>query len=157
MKTNSLFIIFCIFVLLTMACGGLGGNTGGNISEIFADLENGIKNEDESLFKKHWHSEGYSENLVGGSGLAGNRVYEQGSRKIWFPKPDLSKTEKIGKVEIVPTEIYNWEKEKRVDEIYFAIAEDSNGLKILGGGEDLDEVKSLAKRFNEGKSLSIEK
>lgn len=124
---------------------------------IFADLENGIKNNDEDLFKKHWHPAAYDENLVGGSGLAGNRVYEQGSRKKWFPRPNLDGSQKIGRVDIVPTEIYAWERDKKVDEIYFALADDGGDLKILGGGEDPDEVKALAERFNSGKSLSPEK
>lgn len=155
-KVFTLMICFMLG-LLAIACGGLIGESGGgDMNGIFADMENAIKNENENLFKKHWHSEGYSENLVGGSGLSGERVFEQGSRKKWFPKADLGKTEKVGKVTIVPAEIYAWERDKKVDEVYFAIAEDNGGLKILGGGEDLDEVKDLADRFNEGKSLSAE-
>lgn len=141
--------------LLALACGGAGGLTGGggDMNGIFADMESGIRNTDEDLFKKHWHPTGYSENLVGGSGLSGKRMFDQGSRKKWFPKPDLGNTQKLGRVEIVPTELYNWERERKVDEVYFAVAADSGGLKILGGGEDREEVRALAERFNAGKSL----
>lgn len=154
-KAFTLTICFMLG-LLAMACGGLSGESkGADMNEIFADMEKGIREKDESLFKKHWHAEGYTENLVGGSGLAGERVFEQGSRKKWFLKPDLGKTEKVGKVTIVPAEVYAWERDKKVDEVHLAIIEEDDGsLKILGGGEDLDEVKNLAERFNEGKSLS---
>lgn len=153
-KTITLTILF-LLGLMTAACGNLSGESGGaDMNEIFADMEKGIREKDEDLFKKHWHTNGYSKNLVGNSGLSGERVFEQGSRKKWFLKPDLSKTEKIEKVTIVPTEIYAWEREKKVDEVYLAIAENDGSLKVLGGGENLDEVKDLAERFNKGKSLS---
>ena len=111
-------------------------------------MENGIKSEDENLFKKHWNAEGYTNDLVG-EGLSGENFYKQGSRKKWFPKPDFGKKETIGKVEIIKTKLYAWEKDRDVDEIYFAIADG----KVLGGGENPEKVKSLAERFNKGESL----
>lgn len=150
MRFTFLLIIFCVVFLLGTACNNPTNKGSKDMKTIFADMENGIKNQDENMFKKHWHPDGYSENLVGGSGLAGNRVFEQGSRKKWFLKPNLEKTETVDKVEIVETEIYAWERDKTVDEIHLAIAEG----KILGGGEDLSEVKSLAERFNSGQALS---
>jgi hypothetical protein len=156
MRNILILLLLCLFLLLASGCSDQTGTSGGNMTTIFADMENGIKNMDENLFKKHWHPEGYSRNLVGGSGLAGNRVFEQGSRKKWYPRRTSGQTEKIGRVEIVSTEIYAWERDKKVDEIYFAIAENKGKLEILGGGEDLAEVKSLAERFNAGNSLAVE-
>ena len=118
---------------------------------VFADLENGIRNSNEELFKKHWTTDGYNKNLVGGSGMTGESVFRQGSRKKWFLKPDYSKTVKQGKVEIYQCEIYAWEKSKAVDEIFLAVSADDK--KVLGGGENLDEVKNLADRFNAGEPL----
>ncbi len=135
----SLFLFAISFSAI--GCGNVG-NKGSSMNEIFTDLENAIKNEDESLFKKHWDSEGYSTDLVG-EGLTGERFYQQGSRKKWFPKPNLDEKEVIGKVEIVPTKLYSWEKDKNVDEIYFAIA----AGKILGGGENLEKVRALADKY----------
>jgi hypothetical protein len=119
---------------------------------IFADMEKGIKNQDENLFKKHWLNEDYEENLVGGSGLAGHRVYEQGSRKKWFLRADFAGAETFGRVEIVPAAIYAWERDKTVDEIHLAIGDG----KVIGGGEDINEVRSLAERFNSGENLAAE-
>jgi hypothetical protein len=119
---------------------------------IFADLENGIRDQNEDLFRKHWYGEGYDENLVGGSGLTGKRIYQQGTRKKWFLRANFDKAETLGKVEIVATDIYAWERDKTVDEIHLAVADG----KILGGGEDLVEVKLLAERFNSGQKLSAD-
>lgn len=153
MKIKTFLPILVVICGLIFACkSGVS-----DISEVFAGMEKGIKNGDEVLFKNQWHSEGYDKNLVGKSGLEGVRVYEQGNRKKWFPKPDFSKKISEGKVEIVPTEIWSWEKEKSVDEVFFAIVQTDSGWKILGGGEDLNSVKELAKRHNAGEPLAASK
>lgn len=121
------------------------------MNDVFADMENGIRKSDEQLFKKHWTAEGYEKNLVGGSGMTGASVFRQGSNKKWFLKPDYSKTVKQGKVEIYQCEVYAWEQSRKVDEIFLAVSADE--MKVLGGGENLEEVKKLAERFNAGESL----
>ena len=141
MKITLILFLFAIG-FSTIGCG-VSGNKSSNMNEMFADLENAIKNEDESLFKKHWDTNGYSNDLVG-EGLSGERFYQQGSRKKWFPKPNLAEMETVGKVEIVPTKLYAWEKDKNVDEIYLVIDDG----KILGGGENLEKVKALAEKYN---------
>lgn len=149
MKRNIYLIVFSlIFISFTLACGTTdpGGVTG--VDKVFADMENGIKKKDENLFQKHWHTEGFEDDLVG-EGLSGSNLYKQGSRKKWFPIPNYSEKQTVGKVLIVPTKLYAWEKDRNVDEIYFAIAND----KVLGGGEDLENVRKLAERFNSGESL----
>ena len=118
------------------------------MNKIFADLEKGIINKNEEQFRKHWHEKAYQKDFVG-EGLSGERFYEQGSRKKFFPNPDYNGKETVGKVEIVPTKLYAWEKDRDVDDIYFAIAEG----KILGGGENVENVKKLADRFNKGEIL----
>lgn len=146
-------------LILIAVCGLISAckSGGSNLTEVFSDMEKAIKNGDENLFKKQWHGEGYDKNLVGKSGLEGIRVFQQGSRKKWFPKPDFSKKISEGRVEIVPTEIWSWEKEKSVDEVFFAIVQTDSGLKILGGGEDLSQVIELAKRHNKGAPLPAPK
>jgi hypothetical protein len=153
MNTKILTAIFCSICLLSTACGILGGSSGGgDMNSIFADMENGIRNDDESLFKKNWSADTYDKNVVGRSGLEGSQIFKQGSRKKWFPKPDFSNRIKVGSIEIIPAEIWSWEKERKVDEVYFAIKMGSSPV-ILGGGEDLEEVKKLAERADQGKSL----
>lgn len=125
------------------------------MQKVFADMENAIKNSNESEFKQHWLAEGYSKNLVGRSGLEGSRLFAQGSRKKWFLKPDYSKTVRQGKVDIYRCDVYSWEKDKSVDEVFLAVSADD--LKVLGGGEDFEEVKKLAERFNAGAPLEASK
>lgn len=148
MKSKSCLGVFVSICLLAAACGvsDHGGATG--VDKVFAEMENGLRNADEASFRKHWHSEGYENDLVG-EGLSGSNLYRQGSRKKWFPNPDRNGKQTVGKVLIVPAKLYAWEKERDVDEIYFAIA----GGKVLGGGEELENVKKLAERFNNGESL----
>ena len=151
MKTKIFLTIIGLVSLLSAACGYLDGGGLTGVNNVFADMENGIRKTDEDLFKKHWTAEGYNQNLVGKSGLSGARIYEQGSRKKWFLKPDYSKTVKQGNVEIYQCEVYAWEKSKAVDEIFLAVS--TKDGKVLGGGEDLSEVKKLAERYNAGESL----
>lgn len=121
------------------------------IKAIFNRLEQSLKQKDEDLFRAQWHTEGYTTNITGRSGLSGSRLFEQGSRKGWYPKPDFSKALTLETVVIVPCEIWSWEKDRSVDEVYMAI---SSQPLLLGGGEDLEEVQSLAHRFLKGEPLA---
>lgn len=143
-----------LICFISAACGYVGGGGLTGMNKLFADLENGIRKTDEELFKKHWTPEGYNQSLVGKSGMQGSRVYEQGSQKKWFLKPDYAKTVKQGNVEIFQCEVYAWEQSKKVDEIYLAVAVSKNEPRVLGGGEDLSEVKALADRFNAEQPLA---
>jgi hypothetical protein len=135
-----------------MACGLLKDGGLGGMHGVFADLENGIRKNDEELFKKHWTPAGYNKNLVGGSGMTGQKVFEQGSRKKWFLQAaDIDHPLTEGKVEIFRCDVYLWEQSRKVDEIYLAVTKEDK--KVLGGGEDLEEVKSLAARYNRGETL----
>ncbi len=150
-----LLTIFILTGLISTGCGLF--DTGGQkaMNRVFVDMENGIRKNDEELFKKHWTPAGYNSNLVGKSGLQGYRVFEQGSSKKWFLKPDYSQTITQGKIEIYQCEVYAWEKSRAVDEIFLAVSAEDE--KVLGGGEDLDEVKKLAERFNAGEPLAASK
>lgn len=120
-----------------------------SLSAVFDALEKSIKEKDEAAFKARWHAEGFEKNLVGGSGIPGKGVFSQGSRKKWFPKPDLSKTTVLqdGAAVIIPCEIYAWEKDKAVDKVDFLLVKDKDGYVVLGGGEKRDQVDALASRF----------
>ena len=103
---------------------------------LFERMKTAIEAGDEALFKAQWHAEGFESNLTGSSGLAGRDVFEQGSRKKWILKPDLAKAVDG----IVPCEIWAWEKAKAVDRVHILVVKDL----VLGGGENLDEVRALA-------------
>ena len=115
----------------------------------FEAMEKAIKDKDEAGFKACWRPEGFEKNLVGGSGLPGKAVFEQGSRKKWFPKPDLEKAKVLedGAAVIVPCEIWAWEKGRAVDKVDFLIVREKEGYRALGGGEKRDQVDALASRF----------
>jgi hypothetical protein len=115
----------------------------------FEAMEKAIKDKDEAGFKATWRPEGFDKNLVGGSGLPGKAVFEQGGRKKWFPKPDLDKAKILedGAAVIVPCEIWAWEKGRAVDKVDFLIVREKDGYRALGGGEKRDQVDALASRF----------
>lgn len=173
-KTN--IILICGLLIFVLACGLLdrasktGENTkekseetvdensnkkGADLDSVFADMEKGLKDGDEDLFKKHWDSRAYKENFVGGSGLPGEEVFRQGTGKKWFPKPDLTQTEKVGSVVIVPAQIWSWEQEKSLDKVYFAVQTKDKPV-ILGGGERMEEVRKLAERADKGEPLTVQ-
>lgn len=136
----SILTTICLFI---SACGLMTGDAP-NMNEIFDDMKEGVMNEDEARFKKHWSAEGYTEDLVG-EGLSGERFYRQGSRKKFYPIPDPDGAETVGSVEIVPARLHAWEKERDVDKIYFAIADG----KVLGGGENPENVRKFAEKFGD--------
>lgn len=115
----------------------------------FETMEKAIKDKDESAFKSRWHAVGFEKNLVGGSGLAGKEVFEQGSRKKWFMKPDLAKAKVLGDgaAVIVPCEIWAWEKGRAVDKVDLVCVKEKDGYVVLGGGEKRDQVEALASRW----------
>ena len=126
------------------------------MARLFASLEKGIREASEALFKAGWHPEGYTRNFVGGSGLAGFKVYNQGTRKHWFLRPDLKALKTVGRGApfIVPCDIWSWEKNKAVDHVWAALIWHGKAWVILGAGEKLAEVEALAKRYQEKKPLA---
>ena len=67
------------------------------VQALFEAQEKALRAGDEAACKALWHAEGWAKNLVGGSGLAGNEVFAQGSRKKWFPRPRLDTVAPQGK------------------------------------------------------------
>jgi len=115
----------------------------------FEAMEKAIKDKDEAAFKARWHAAGFEKNLVGGSGLAGKEVFEQGSRKKWFMKPDLAQAKLLGDgaAVIVPCQIWAWEKGRAVDKIDLLVVKDKDSYVVLGGGEKRAQVDALATRW----------
>ena len=126
---------------------------------VFDDLEKGIKENDAALFKGRWHADGFEKNLCGGSGLAGNEVFAQGTRKKWFPKPDLT-TARVaaeGAVVIVACQIWAWEKGKAVDKVELILVKDKDTYFVLGGGEKRADVDGLVSRWIKKEPLQAPK
>jgi hypothetical protein len=115
----------------------------------FETMEKAIRDKDADAFKARWHAFGYEKNLVGGSGLAGKEVFDQGSRKKWFLKADLSKAKVLGEgaAVIVPCEVWAWEKGKAVDKVDLLLVQDKDAYVVLGGGEKREQVEALATRW----------
>ena len=126
------------------------------LKEIFDVLEKSLRTPDEAAFKAPWHPDAFEKNLVGGSGIPGKSVFGQGSRKKWFPKPDLSKAQAVGdgSAVIVPCEIWAWEKEKAVDKVDFLLVKEKDGWVVLGGGEKRAQVEALASRWQKKEPLA---
>jgi hypothetical protein len=129
------------------------------LKAVFDDLEKGIKEKDEALFKARWHGEGYEKNLCGGSGLAGKAVFSQGARKKWFLKPDLAGARAAGEdaVAIVACEVFGWEKGRAVDKVEIILVKEKDGFIVLGGGEKRDDVEGLVSRWLKKEPLEAPK
>ena len=136
-----------IGILLVFLTGSCFSGSTGDVKTVFSDMEKALKGKDEALFKKQWHPEGFEKNLVGGSGLSGAEIYQEGSAEGWYLKPDLSKTTNTGKASIVFCDVWSFEKNKSLDQVYVLVANKEEKPLVVGGGEDLNEVKALAERF----------
>ena len=129
------------------------------LQAVFDDLEKAIKENDQAAFKARWHAEGFEKNLCGGSGLAGKEVFAQGTRKKWFPKPDLenARVAAEGAVVIVACQIWAWEKGKAVDKVELVLVKDKDGIVVLGGGEKRADVDGLVSRWIKKEPLEAPK
>jgi hypothetical protein len=122
----------------------------------FDAIEKALKAADEPAFKAQWHPDGYEKNLIGGSGNTGASMFRQGSRKKWFPKPDLAKATTLanGDAVIVPCEIWSWERNTAVDAVDALVVKVKGTYLVLGAGEKRAQVDALAERWLKKKSLA---
>lgn len=119
-------------------------------------MEKALREKNEQLFAKQWHPLGYQKNLVGGSGLAGRKVYRQGSRKGWFLKPNWKQLTSVDRSPpwIVPCEIWSWKKKRAVDKVWVVFGGARRKVLVLGAGEKLAQVQALGRRYREKKPLA---
>jgi len=131
------------------------------MKRVFDKMQKALESKSEKLFKAQWHAVGYRENLVGGSGLAGYKVFKQGSRKGWYLKPDMSKLRSIpgqrGAPWIIPSKIWSPKKKRAVDAIFAMLIYHKKKWVMLGGGEKLKEVEALGQRYVSKKPLPPKK
>jgi hypothetical protein len=119
------------------------------VQVLFDAIEKALRAADEPAFKAQWHPDGYDKNLVGGSGNTGASMFRQGSRKKWFPKPDLAKATTLasGDAVIVPCEIWSWDRNKAVDAVDALVVKVKGTYVMLGSGEKRAQVDALAERW----------
>jgi len=154
----NLKIQLCILVSISLMAGlslmGCQSNSQeATVESIFDKMEQALKNGDESLFKAQWHPEGYRNNLVGGSGLAGENVFSQGNGE-WFLKPDMQAVTERDGVRIIRTDIWSFEEDRAYDEVYTAVVQQDEKFLVLGAGEAIDEVEALVDRYLSGDPLA---
>ena len=146
----------CLLFLATFLVSDARADASKDALAPLANIEKALRSSDEALFKAQWHADGYAKNLVGGSGNTGESMFRQGARKKWFPRPDASKLEVLGKGEaaIVSCDIWSWEKEKAVDRVDVLLVKSKDGYVLLGAGEKRAEIDALAKRWLDKQPLA---
>lgn len=119
-------------------------------------MEKALREKNEKLFAKQWLPLGYQKNLVGGSGLAGRKVYRQGSRKGWFLKPNWKQLTSVDRAPpwIVPCDVWSWKKKRAVDKVWLVFGWQGKRSIVLGGGEKIEQVRALGLRWREKKPLA---
>ena len=127
---------------------------------IFSAIKTALEKKKEDAFRHHWDPSGYKDNLVGGSGLSGQAVFQQGSRKGWFLKPELNSLRAIyrnpGSPMIVRCDIWSRAKRKKVDRVFAVLVQtrEKHARRVLlGAGEKEKEVLALAHRWVKGNKL----
>jgi hypothetical protein len=118
------------------------------LQTLFGAMEQSLRKTDEAAFQACWTPDGYATNLVGGSGLAGQEVFVQGSQKKWFLKPELGQAIVVagGSALIVPCQVWAWEKQRAVDKVDLLLLREKDAYRVHGGGEKRAEVEALADR-----------
>jgi hypothetical protein len=112
----------------------------------FDAMKEAVERSDEGLFKAQWHAEGYERNLAGGSGIPGAGVFGQGSKERWVLEPDMKSARNpldSGDVWIVSCAVVSLVEQRTLDVVWILIADG----KVLGGGEDREDVGALAWRW----------
>ncbi|MBW2736357.1 MAG: hypothetical protein JRH20_28555 [Deltaproteobacteria bacterium] len=130
----------------------------GGMKRVFSQMKTALEKNNEKLFKKQWLPSSYAKNLVGGSGLPGQAVFKQGSRKGWYLKAQMKRIRSIpgqkGAPWIVPTLIWSDAKKRALDEIFMLLIHRNKRWMVLGGGEKLSQVEALGRRYVNKKPLA---
>lgn len=147
-------------LLLWSGCFGWNSAWAGNpaiaeIEKVFLVAKSALKERKEVPFRKQWHPLGYEKNIVGSSGIPGRGVFQQGSRKRWYLRPEMKQISFVGphKLPIVPCLIWSWKKNRPVDKVYAAVVWHQKRWVILGAGERRRQVELLALRFQKKEPL----
>lgn len=110
-----------------------------------------LKQKDETLFAAQWREDGYGRNLVGGSGVSGQELFNEGSRKGWFLKPDpAALRDAHGDSALIPCQVCAFATNRVVDEVYTAVVRQDDQWMALGVGEAREQVEALLVRYAAG-------
>jgi hypothetical protein len=155
-RAGALALAACLLAMLLRAgeAHGSDPDTAG-MQRAFDALDKALRDGDETAFSRGWHPRGYAENLVGGSGLPGRKVFKQGHRKGWVLRPDLLRLEGTGRGApwIVPCVVWSHVKNRSVDHVHAALIWHEKRWVILGAGEKKAQVQALAQRYLEKRPL----
>jgi hypothetical protein len=128
-----------------------------SMKRVFTQMQTALKKKNEALFKAQWLTLSYEKNLVGGSGLAGKKVFKQGSRKGWYIKPQMAKLRSIpgqrGAPWVIPSLIWSDKKSRALDKVFVILIYKDKRWKVLGSGEKLAQVEALGQRHLSKKPL----
>lgn len=150
----TLLALTAIFALTSVAWATQPDVAG--IKEVLSKLEEAHRTQNKAAAQAAWHPEGWSTNLVGGSGLRGEAAFKQGSREGWYLKPNMDELTNIGrsgKAWFMPCDIWSIKKKQAMDQVVAVVAFHKDKWVVLGAGESRKEVEALAKRWDEGKAL----
>jgi hypothetical protein len=105
---RSLLVLVALLVLATPGARANQPDVAGMTKPV-TELQKAIQDKNRAAFKALWHADGYAKNLVGQSGLSGEQVFDQATRKGWFPRPVPARLHQDGRggPYVMPIEIYS--------------------------------------------------
>ena len=111
--------------------------------ELFTALDASLKAKDAAATEALFTPEGWATNLAGDSGLAGSEVYAQATGKGWTLAPDPTAIATLGEHRLIRTDVVQRADGAKLDSVWFLLT-NREGWRILGGGEDQEQVRALA-------------
>ncbi len=106
-------------------------------------FEEAVREQNAKSAELQWISDGWTENLVGGSGMTGAEVYRQATSKGWALQPDPQTMTVVGVTRMVYCDVWARKDERVVDAVWMLMILDGKRWKLLGGGESRDQVAAL--------------
>jgi hypothetical protein len=153
---RSLLVLVALLVLATPGARANQPDVAGMTKPV-TELQKAIQDKNRAAFKALWHADGYAKNLVGQSGLSGEQVFDQATRKGWFPRPVPARLHQDGRggPYVMPIEIYSPSEQRVLGKgwVLPVWLEAGKRWVILGGGEKLEEVVALGRRWQAKQAL----
>lgn len=121
----------------------------------FEIMDKALAARDVPAWKSAWHPQGWAENLVGPSGLAGSSAARQVKADGWRMVPTSEPQSIAGSEHVWVVAIGIVSPDGRTLDALFAVVEQrDDAVHVVGAGEKPDEVHALAMRLVEGKPLA---
>lgn len=121
----------------------------------FEIMDKALAARDVPAWKSAWHPEGWAENLVGPSGLAGSSAARQVKADGWRMVPTAApiSIEDSEHVWVVPVGIVAPDG-RTLDALFTVVEQHEQGARVVGAGENPEQVKALALRLVHGQPLA---